>query len=60
MMVSTMFLLLMFLVLRPISSVAKHTLSVQEVWDSITGPVKLGTVLPRLATAETFLRNCVA
>ena len=45
---------------RPVSSVAKRTLLVREVWDSITGPVKLAQGRQRLATVATFLRSCVA
>ena len=46
---------------RPaVSSVAKRTLSVREVWGSIPGPVKSAQCRQRLATAATFLRSCVA
>ena len=43
---------------RPVSSVAKRTLSVREVWGSIPRPVKLAQC--RLATVVTFVRSCVA
>ena len=43
-----------------VSSVAKRTLSVREVWGSIPGPVKSAQCRQRLATAATFLRSCVA
>ena len=43
-----------------VSSVAKRTLLVQEVWGSIPGPVKSTQCRQRLATVETFLRSCVA
>ena len=43
-----------------VSSVAKRTLSVQEVWGSIPGPVKSTQCRQRLATVATFLRSCVA
>ena len=46
---------------RPaVSSVAKRTLSVREVWGSIPGPVKSTQCRQRLATVATFLRSCVA
>ena len=45
---------------RPVSSVAKRTLSVREVWGSIPRPVKSAQSRQRLATAATFLRSCVA
>ena len=46
---------------RPaVSSVAKRTLSVREVWGSIPGPVKSAQCRQRLATVATFLRSCVA
>ena len=45
---------------RPVSSVAKRTLSVREVRGSIPGPVKSTQCRQRLATAATFLRSCVA
>ena len=46
---------------RPaVSSVAKRTLSVREVWGSIPGPVKSAQCRQRLATVATLLRNCVA
>ena len=48
-------------VLRPaVSSVAKRTLSVREVWGSIPGPVKSAQCRQRLATVAMFLRSCVA
>ena len=43
-----------------VSSVAKRTLSVREVWGSIPGPVKSAQCRQRLATVATFLRSCVA
>ena len=43
-----------------VSSVAKRTLSVREVWGSIPGPVKSTQSRQRLATVVTFLRSCVA
>ena len=43
-----------------VSSVAKRTLSVREVWGSIPGPVKSTQCRQRLATVATFLRSCVA
>ena len=50
-----------FFFLRPaVSSVAKRTLSVREVWGSIPGPVKSAQCRQRLATGATFLRSCVA
>ena len=50
-----------FLIDRPaVSSVAKRTLSVREVWGSIPGPVKSTQCRQRLATVATFLRSCVA
>ena len=46
---------------RPaVSSVAKRTLSVREVWGSIPWPVKSAQCRQRLATAATFLRSCAA
>ena len=49
------------LTLKPaVSSVAKRTLTVREVWGSITGPVKSTQCRQRLATVATFLRSCVA
>ena len=39
---------------------AKHTLSMREVWGSIPEPVQLTQRRQRLATAATFLRSCVA
>ena len=50
----------MFKIYRPVSSVAKRALSVQEVWGLNPGPVKSAQCRPRLATVATFLRNCVA
>ena len=46
--------------LPAVSSVAKRTLTVREVWGSIPGPVKSTQCRQRLATAATFLRSCVA
>ena len=47
--------------LKPaVSSVAKRTLSVREVWGSDPGPIKSAQCRQRLATAATFLRNCVS
>ena len=43
-----------------VSSVAKRTQSVREVWDSIPGPVKSAQCRQRLVSAATFLRSCVA
>ena len=43
-----------------VSSVAKRTLTVREVWASIPGPVKSMQCRQRLATVATFLRSCVA
>ena len=43
-----------------VSSVAKRTLSVREVWGSIPGLVKSTQCRRRLATVATFLRSCVA
>ena len=43
-----------------VSSVAKHTLSVREVWGSIPGPVKSSQCRQRFATVATILRSCVA
>ena len=43
-----------------VSSVAKRTLSVREVWGSIPGPVKSTQCRQRLATVATILRSCVA
>ena len=43
-----------------VSSVAKRTLLVREVWGSIPGPVKSAQCRQRLATVATFLRSCVA
>ena len=45
---------------RPVGSVAKHTLSVQEVCGSILEPVKSTQFRQRLTTAATFRRICVA
>ena len=45
---------------RPVSSVAKRTLSVREVWASIPGTIKSAQCRLRLAIVATFLRNCVA
>ena len=43
-----------------VSSVAKRTLSVREVWVSIPRPVKSTQCRQGLATVATFLRSCVA
>ena len=43
-----------------VSSVAKRTLSVREVWGSTPGPVKSTQCRQQLATVATFLRSCVA
>ena len=43
-----------------VSSVAKRTLSVRELWGSIAGPVKSAQCRQRLATVAAFLRSCVA
>ena len=43
-----------------VSSVAKCTLSVREVWGSIPGPVKSTQCRQRLATVAMFLRSSVA
>ena len=51
---------LLTICLPAVSSVAKRTLSVREVWGSIPGPVKSAQCRQRLATVETFLRSCVA
>ena len=45
---------------RPISSVAKPTLSVREVWGSIAGSAKSSQCRQRLATVATFVRSFVA
>ena len=45
---------------RPVSSVAKRTLSVREVWASIPGPVKSSQCHQRLVTVATFVRSYVA
>ena len=45
---------------RPVSSVAKCTLSVREAWGSTPRPVKSAQSRQRLATVATFLRSCVA
>ena len=46
--------------LPAVSSVAKRTLSVREVWGSIPGPVKSTQCRQQLATVATFLRSFVA
>ena len=51
---------LYFVNVPAVSSVAKRTLSVREVWGSIPGPVKSAQHRQRLAIAATFLRSCVA
>ena len=43
-----------------VSSVAKRTLSVREVWGLIPEPVKSAQCRKRLAIVATFLRSCVA
>ena len=43
-----------------VSSAAKRTLSVREVWGSTPGPVKSTQCRQRLATVATFLRSCAA
>ena len=48
------------LVIPAVCSIAKRTLSVREVWDSISEPVKSTQCRQRLATVATFLRSCVA
>ena len=45
---------------RPVSTVAKRTLSVRDVWPSIPGPIKSALCRQRLATVATFVRSCVA
>ena len=45
---------------KAVSSVAKRTLSVREVWGSISGSVKSTQCRQRLATVATILRSCVA
>ena len=45
---------------RPVSSVAKRTLSEREVWGSTPRPVKSAQCRQRLATAAMFPRSCVA
>ena len=45
---------------RPISSVAKPTLSVREVCSSIAGSAKSSQCRQRLATVATFVQSCVA
>ena len=49
-----------FLLVPAVSSVAKRTLSMREVWGSIPGPVKSSQCRQRLATVATFLRSCTA
>ena len=44
---------------RQVSSVAKRTLSVKEVWGSIPEPVNSTQCRQRLAIIATFLRRCV-
>ena len=43
-----------------VSSVAKCTLSVRQVWGLIFGLVKLTQCCQQLATVATFLGSCVA
>ena len=43
-----------------VSSVAKRTLPVREVWGSIPGPVKSSQCRQRLATVAAFFQSCVA
>ena len=58
---SEMFLLQTCVALcRPISSVAKPSLSVREIWASIPGSVKPSQRHQRLATVATLVRSCVA
>ena len=58
---SKIFLLQSCVVLhRPVSSVAKRTLSVREVWGSIPGSVKSAQCRQQLAIVATFIRSCVA
>ena len=45
---------------RPVSLVAKHTLSEREVRGWTTRPVKSAQCRQLLATAAMFLRSCVA
>ena len=45
---------------RPVSSVAKRTLSVRTMWGSIPGSVKSAQRRQRLTTVATFVRSCVA
>ena len=49
-----------FWLCKAVSSVAKRTLSVREVWGSIPGLVKSAQCRQRLAIIATFLRSCVA
>ena len=44
----------------PVSSVAKRTLWVWEVWALIPGPIKLAQCHQWLATVATFFRSYVA
>ena len=44
---------------QPVSSVVKRTLSMREVWGSISGPVKSALCCQWLANVETLLRSCV-
>ena len=41
----------------PISSVAKPTLSVRDVWGSISGPIESSESRERIATVATFVRS---
>ena len=45
---------------RPVSLVVKQTLSVREVWGSMSGPLKSAQCRRRLSTVATFFRSCVA
>ena len=45
---------------RPLSSVAKRTLSVRDVWGSIPGLIKSSQCRQELSTVATFVRSCVA
>ena len=52
---------LQFAIDRPLAQLlSAYTLSVQEVWGSNPGSVKLAQCRQQLATAATFLRSCVA
>ena len=53
--ISTVFYIIFCLI--AVSSAAKRTLSVREVWGSIPGPVKSAQCRQRLAIVATFLRS---